>query len=90
MMLRDEVDGGVLPRRERRAVDEAPEFAVVENQRILHRRQLRVDTNLVFVQIFAPDETALVIRFFRVSLGVVTSYLSALDAVATNLLERLA
>src|SRR5689334_16788272 len=88
MILREKVGGGVLARRESGAVDHAPEFSVVVDQRVLHRRKLLVQTDLVFLEVLAADETTLVVRFFGVPFGVVTRYLSALDAITANLLQR--
>src|ERR1043165_559940 len=87
MMLRDEIRGRILSRRESCTVDDAPEFSVVVDQRVLHRRQLLIETNLVFLKVLAPDEAALVVRLFGISFGVVTSYLSPLDAVTADLLQ---
>src|SRR5688572_770805 len=88
MMLRDELDAGLLFRRKRGAIDDAPEFAVVENQRILHRRQLLVETNLVFSEAVMTDKAALIARLFgRISICVEARYPAAFHAVATNLLQ---
>src|ERR1051326_8205177 len=88
MMLRKEIRGGVLARRESGAVDDAPELSVVVDQRVLHGRELLIQTNLVFFEVLTPDETTLVIRFFGIPFGVITRYLSALDAVTADLLQR--
>src|SRR5205085_5154147 len=60
---------------------------VVENQRVFHRRQLLIETNLVFVQVLAADETAFVIRFLGAAFSGVVRYSSAFDAVAADLFE---
>src|SRR5690348_13981377 len=87
MMLRQEVRGGVLARCESSAVDHAPEFPVVVDQRVLHRRELLIQTNLVFLEVLATDETTLVVRFFGIPFRVVTRYLAALDAVTADLFQ---
>ena len=87
VMLRDEVGGGILAGRKRSAVDDAEQFTVFENQRIFHRGQLLIETDLVFFEVFAPDKASLVVCFFRITCGGETSYLAALDTIATNLFE---
>ena len=47
-----------------------------------------IETNLVFVEVFTADEAALVVSLLRIPFGSVASYLSLLDAVATDVFER--
>src|SRR2546423_139966 len=87
MMLRNEVSRSVLARCEGSAIDDAPKLPIVEDQRILHRRELLVETYLVFVEVLSPHEASFVVRFLSVTIGIETRYLAALHAVPSDLIE---
>ena len=87
MMLRNETGRGFLFWGEGGAIDEAPQFPVVEDQRILHRGQLLIESNLIFVKVLTSDKASLVVCLFNVTVGVETGYLAMLDTIAPDLIE---
>jgi hypothetical protein len=87
VMLRNEIGRSVLFWCESSAVDDSPEFAVLKDQRVFHRGQLLIETDLVFVEVLASHKASFVVCLFGISVSVETSYLAALDAVAPNLIE---
>ncbi len=86
-MLGHEVGSGVLSRSKGGAVDQSPKLPVAVNQRILHCRQLLIEPDLVFFEVFSAYKTSLVFRLFRITFGVRAGYPAFLDTVAANLFE---
>src|SRR5215213_336158 len=87
MMLRNEAGGSVLSRREGGAVDNSPKLPFTIDQRILHRRQLLIETDLVFFEAFTTDKAAFVFCLFRITFSVYASNPASLDTVTTDLFE---
>jgi len=87
VMLRYEVGGRILARREGGAVNQTKQFSLTKNQRILHRRQFLIEPNLVFIEIGAANKPALVVCFFGIPVSVVPRDLAAFDAEPTNVIQ---